>query len=754
MSNSVKFAAAGCIVEMMQSGHPLLAWVMEEQSGQLRLMTINKREMKMQASRLLPWLGPVYSGAASRQDIQERLELHRKKRAELAESVDMEEVWELAQGEIRQAEARWFAELVWPDPDADQIAAMGQALLGQKTLFKFSPPYFEVYSAEQVEERRVKQLEEDARMELATLGAEVFRKLYEASRQRKVVPEDELLAGVPQAIADTLRSLLMERLADPDAHDPDGVWKNLLKALPVRNAADDAHLPLLLAVAWGLVPEHHNFWFNRSDYDPDSAWYREFSDDISDLAKVIDKLREESGPVPELDLVSIDPDSTRDWDDAVFAERLEGGGYRAVVALACPVLAWPFGSALDRAVMRRATSLYLPEGEHFMMPEELSLGVFTLKAGEARPALTISMEFDADGQVTSMCPQVQWVNVRANLTQRQCELALGGGLPDAAADEACEVDDAALFAAAMATGADDAEALDEADTVAAPVDFPDGNPAEPYSGMLQTAFELAEKLKALRIENGAVITERPEIEISLRQGSDGVQVSIRECLPAPKAQSLVGELMIAATYQLACWASGQGVPLIYRSQDVALPKDFGGVWTREEEIARVLKALPPSVLGLEPKPHAGIGHKLYSSFTAPMRRYTDLINEAQVVSFLRQGQPQFSPDELAALLPQVNSRLDVVGQSQRYRPRYWKLLHIQQQDQQAQRRKSLKYWNAVITDENNHFVSIMVTRPQLYLRGPRGLFGERTLPGTPVKVRLGKLNPLRNEIQIMEVLEE
>jgi exoribonuclease-2 len=277
------------------------------------------------------------------------------------------------------------------------------------------------------------------------------------------------------------------------------------------------------------------------------------------------------------------------------------------------------------------------------------------------------------------------------------------------------------------------------------------NPAAKFAPMLKIALELAEKLQLRRIAAGAVITERADLEITL-QDEGRVRLAPRE--PLPLVQTLVGELMIAATFSLSEWCRDRNLPVIYRSQDVAIPKEFAGVWSREEDIARILKALPPSILSLEAKPHAGLGLKYYSSFTAPMRRYQDLLNEAQVVSFLQKQEACFTKEEMAALLPLVNSRLELAGQVQRCRPRYWKLLFFQQQEQLAQSGGSgLKYWDATITDENNYFVQLMIEVARINLRVSRELCGERAMPGAHVKVRLGRIDPLRNDIQVMEILD-
>jgi exoribonuclease-2 len=320
--SSVAFAGIGCVVELMQSNRPLIAWVLEEESGQLRLVTINKREMTLAASRLLPWPGPQYSGNASRQEIQERLGQHKRIRDEYAAKLDMPQLWELAQGEIRQADAGWFASLMWSEPGADQVAAMGQALLNHKTHFKFTPPVFEIYPAELVEQREIKQRAEEARMELITKGAEFFRKLCETAKSHKILPEEERLT--PDAgngeIATALSGILKARIADPDVHDPDGLWKMLVKALPLKNPGEDAALPLILATTWGILPEHYNFWMDRAGYDPSPDWFKPWQRELAEIEKVVDKFRSSAPGVESENFVSIDPESTRDWDDAVCVE--------------------------------------------------------------------------------------------------------------------------------------------------------------------------------------------------------------------------------------------------------------------------------------------------------------------------------------------------------------------------------------------------------------------------------------------------
>ena len=70
---------------------------------------------------------------------------------------------------------------------------------------------------------------------------------------------------------------------------------------------------------------------------------------------------------------------------------------------------------------------------------------------------------------------------------------------------------------------------------------------------------------------------------------------------------------------------------------------------------------------------------MHSAYSSPLRRYPDMINEAQIIHFLETGKPRWTREELDALLPLLNTHLDAAGQVQRFRPRYWKLLYFRQQ---------------------------------------------------------------------------
>ena len=739
MSDCVRYPAPGCVVEYMEGNAVQVALITEEAGGRLRLLLPNRRETRLNASRLLPWLGPLHGADLGRDEAVRLLEQHKKCREDLASDVPVMDVWEMAQGEVNVAPATWFAELFTSDPSADQVSAYGRALLACKSHFRFQPPDFQVFPADMVEKRLVEEKNRLEREALIAGGAAFLRMLWDvACRKRELPPppvEGASSGEWPSAdVAESLEEVLRSRMVDPEGQEFDALWRTLGKGLP-----DVPHLPLQLLVAWGKVPPHYNFWLDRAGYASGDDWWTAHRDEVDALVHAAESgqmpdaalftpaaptpcmcddaaasipaaapatsLLFEPGPLPEspLPFVSIDSASTRDVDDAFHVQSTDDG-YLLTLALACPALYWHFGGVLDRAVLHRGTSIYLPEGDCHMLPEVLGTAAYSLLAGTPRPALCVEIPVDAQGRYGSCRTYLARVRLAANLTYRDSQAVLdaqseGLALPD--------------------------------------------NPAAAHAGQLSVGLELARKRQNTRIEDGAVVMDRPDPVISLEGEGADVRVHVGPDYCAPDAQMLVAEMMILASAAVAHWARERGMAMLHRVQDVVLPREYAGVWSTPQDMTRIMRALTPSGLEVQARPHAALGLDRYTPVTSPLRRYPDLVNEAQVVHFLCTGQPRWSEDALVSLLHALSPALDGAGQVQRFRPRYWKLLFFRQQGDKV-------WWPGVITEENDAFVSVSLPDQGMFVRGRRKLFDDRAHPGLQVDVRIGKVHPLYNEIMILE----
>jgi exoribonuclease-2 len=675
------FLHPGCVVEFMQGNAVQLAWVLEESSGRLRLLTATKREAALSASRVLPWSGPEHPAQAGRQEILDRLAAHQRRREELEAQVKALEIWDMAQGEVDHAPAQWFAGLVWEKPGPDEIAAMGRALLAAKTHFKFQPPDFEVHPADKVEARLRQQTEMRERELLLDGGQALFKALWERTRSGR----QTALPDLDEDTALRLKALLFAAMAKNLNEAEAKLWDSLRKGLP-----EHPYLALLLAEAWELVSAHHNQLLDEVGYPWGDAWSATFAAEIEGQVAAFDAARQEPEPLP---LVSIDAPTTRDIDDAFHIEPGPDGGFRLWIALARPNVTWTFGSPLDQAVFQRSTSLYLPEGTSHMMPERLGTDLFSLRAGQPRAALLVEMVLDAEGLPVSVTPRCAWVRVEANISYAAAEEAL-----DAGRDE-----------------------------------------------RLALGLRLAEKRIARRVERGASVIQKPEPEIILEGGGRDVRVRIELKEPHPKAELVISEFMILVNAALAGWAAERGVPLLHRTQDIALPQDAAGIFTEPSDIFGAVKLLTPPSLELAPRRHAALGVPAYSPISSPIRRYTDLLNLGQVSAFLETGAPRLTAAELETLLPHLSARIQAVSQVQRFRPRYWKLVYLAQQGRRPH--------DAVLVDDSGPYPTLALPQYQINVRAPRQMLGDKLYPGQRFEVVFGRIDALTNELKVLEARE-
>ncbi len=101
----------------------------------------------------------------------------------------------------------------------------------------------------------------------------------------------------------------------------------------------------------------------------------------------------------DMELVTIDGEDARDFDDAVWCER-KSGGWRVIVAIADVAHYVRPGSPLDVEARERGTSVYFPNRVLPMLPEALSNGLCSLKPDEDRLCLCCELRVGEDGRIT------------------------------------------------------------------------------------------------------------------------------------------------------------------------------------------------------------------------------------------------------------------------------------------------------------------------------------------------------------------
>ena len=132
-----------------------------------------------------------------------------------------------------------------------------------------------------------------------------------------------------------------------------------------------------------------------------------------------------------LPLVTIDGADAKDFDDAVYAERLEGGGFRLLVAIADVSHYVRPGSALDTEARARGTSVYFPTRVLPMLPTALSNHLCSLEPQVDRLCMVADMRISKRGALEDSKFYPAVMRSAARLTYNQAHDALFLGVPAA-----------------------------------------------------------------------------------------------------------------------------------------------------------------------------------------------------------------------------------------------------------------------------------------------------------------------------------
>jgi exoribonuclease-2 len=244
-----------------------------------------------------------------------------------------------------------------------------------------------------------------------------------------------------------------------------------------------------------------------------------------------------------------------------------------------------------------------------------------------------------------------------------------------------------------------------------------------------------------------VIMDQPDPRMVLRGEPSNLEVEVVQSESTPEAQKIVSEFMILANKTMGSWAQETGIALFFRTQNITLPAESSGVWSDPIDIYRIINNMGPSILECEPRRHATIGANAYAPVTSPLRRYSDFINMAQILARLTGQGRLLHQNELETLLPLFSSRSELVGQVQRMRPRYWKYEYFRQNHKKIR-------WSGIIVESGSHLATIALPDLQLFLKAPCTIFGDKVRLGQRFSIRIGKVDPLNNEIKIVEAWEE
>jgi ribonuclease R len=312
-----------------------------------------------------------------------------------------------------------------------------------------------------------------------------------------------------------------------------------------------------------------------------------------------------------LHFVTIDGETARDFDDAVYAER-DGKGWRLWVAIADVSHYVRHGDALDADARARGTSVYFPRRVLPMLPEKLSNGLCSLNPQVDRLAMVCEMALTPKGAVARYEFYPAVIRSHARLTYAEVWAQVSGGRAPA---------------------------------------------------HLATLYELFKALHAARGVRGAIDFET--IETRMEFDAHG---KIRRIVAEPRndAHRLIEECMLAANVCAGDFLAARGQPALYRvhavpaEEKVRSLREFlaelglqlgGGSEPRPKDYAQLLerirqrpdfallqtillRSLKQAVYTPENVGHFGLAFDAYVHFTSPIRRYPDLLTHRGIKAAL------------------------------------------------------------------------------------------------------------------------
>ncbi|WP_021027760.1 ribonuclease catalytic domain-containing protein [Comamonas sp. B-9] len=412
-------------------------------------------------------------------------------------------------------------------------------------------------------------------------------------------------------------------------------------------------------------------------------------------------------PLATVEAYSIDDSATTEIDDALSVQGLGTGQVIVGVHIAAPGLAIEPGSALDHLGRSRYSTVYMPGYKVTMLPDEV-VQIYTLDEGRANPAVSLYVTYDeATLEVLHKETRLERVPVVSNFRYDKLDhIATEAWLTD----PALQVEDTPQ------------PLLDKRDE-------------------LSFLYRLSRHLKAGRevVRGKPENFNRPDYNFRLQgngdqvpNGSETVQISVRK-RGAP-LDLIVAEAAIVANSSWGQLLADYGVPGIYRSQASLAP----GIKVRMST-----KALP----------HAGIGVKSYVWATSPLRRYTDLVNQWQIIACARHGATAalvapFKPKdaELFSIISGFDAAYSAYNGYQAGMERYWTLKYLAQ--------NSISDLTATVMKEGPAG-SMLVRADELPLVFP--VLGAQSLPrGAQVRVKLGEIDEITLDVTgtVLERLDD
>ena len=598
---------SGSIVEYIDRQKIMCAVILEVKNTRLRLLTENNREVNLSANRLLHKDKARLDLAMGRDNMVDALKGVANNRKELLSQVDIKELWEVLNAEQVWIDLATMTEFCFPDsPGGDHESAVLRAFFDDKLYFKFNLDRFFPNSEEQVARLIFQRQEEERRKRIIDLGGDWLMSLMNST-----APPDEVSETDAGEFTEILKSYFLFGNESKD--------DTLAKAM-IRKAGLDMSTGLFpLLVKLDVFDENENIGLLR--FDIPTVFSAEILNSADQLAASYqghsgDEVRKDLTALP---LMTIDGQSTQDFDDALSIEKV-GDQFRLGIHIVDVGHFVHKGDIIDQEALARGSSIYMPDQKISMLPASLAEGLCSLKAGEIRPAISTMVNLSPSLEIIDYEILPSLINVKHQLT------------------------------------------------------YYDVNQTADQNQEVLILRKIAEKFHQQRLDAGAVQITVPEINVWL---ADDRAITVNRINRESPGRMLVSELMIMANWLMAKYLAENKTPAVFRSQPAPrerLYKGDGGTlyqnWMQRRFLSRF-------VLGSNPEKHSGLGLDAYVTATSPIRRYFDLVAQRQIRAVLGLEQP-YTSGEIDRIIQLLELPMGNVARTQLGRHRYWLLKYLEQ----------------------------------------------------------------------------
>ncbi|MGD8170806.1 exoribonuclease II [Vibrio sp. TRT 21S02] len=348
---------------------------------------------------------------------------------------------------------------------------------------------------------------------------------------------------------------------------------------------------------------------------------------------LIDDVDLERVDMTHVPFVTIDGESTKDMDDALYAKKLDDGSFDLTIAIADPTAYITPDSDMDKVARERGFTIYLPGRNIPMLPRDLADELCSLMENEVRPALCCMVNVDKDGVIG---------------------------------------DDIKFFAANIKSHA--RLVYDHVSDWLENGKSENWEPSEAIGEIVRDLYEFSLARANWRETHAVVFPDRPDYRFELSEDNDVVAIhaDMRRSANRLVEESMITANICAGKTLQASFNSGvfnthagfkpekieDVVALVnpegdlpFTAESVATLDGFAALrrWLASQETSyldnRIRKAQAYSEIGNQPLPHYAMGLELYATWTSPIRKYGDMINHRMLKAHILGKEPVQTADE-------------------------------------------------------------------------------------------------------------